>query len=250
MSAVAHSEQTLTEQGKGITVEPVGSNSGGGSSRRRMLQMVGAAAAIPAISGLGAGSMLAPRRRDRRRPALERRSRRADEGSRGAGRRRATSARARVGQGRRTDDPVHPRLVAEPSLLGEAIREHARRRVPARRLRPPWSWHVRGAARARALHRRQALGRRRRGDHRPTRSRPAGARRLVLWPIRHLRLRACPRPGSNRGDQLRRGSGQARRGGLRHPDRPRIPRITSPTPSPTIYRRTSGRCAHSCEGSS
>jgi non-heme chloroperoxidase len=37
-------------------------SSGGGSSRRRVLQMFGAAAAIPAIRGLGAGSVLAPRR--------------------------------------------------------------------------------------------------------------------------------------------------------------------------------------------
>ena len=43
-------------------MEPVGSNSGGGTTRRRMLQMVGAAAAIPAISGLGAGSALAAQR--------------------------------------------------------------------------------------------------------------------------------------------------------------------------------------------
>ena len=153
-----------------------------------------------------------------------RRSGRAGDGAHGAGWRRATTARARVGQGGRTADPVHPRLVAEPSLLGEAVREQARRRVPARRLRPPWSWHVRGAARTRALHRRPALGRRCRGDHRPTGSRPAGARRVVLRPIRHLRLRARLRPGSNLCDQLRRGCGQARPGGLRHADRPRIPR--------------------------
>ena len=47
---------------------------------------------------------------------------RADEGSHGAGRRRAAAARARVGQGGRSADPVHPRLVAEPSLLGQAVR--------------------------------------------------------------------------------------------------------------------------------
>ena len=70
------------------------------------------------------------------------------------------------GNAGRAADPVHPRLVAEPPLLGEAVRERARRRVPARRLRPPRPRHVRGAARARALHRRQALGRRRGGDHR------------------------------------------------------------------------------------
>ena len=91
---------------------------------------------------------------------------RADEGSHSAGRRRPAAARARVGQTGRAADPVHSRLVAEPPLLGEAVRERARRRVPARCLRPPRSRHVRGAARARALHRRQALGRRRGGDHR------------------------------------------------------------------------------------
>jgi non-heme chloroperoxidase len=56
-------------------VEPVGSNSGAGTTRRRMLQMAGAAAAIPAFSGLGADSALArqtfgerPRGSDRDRP--------------------------------------------------------------------------------------------------------------------------------------------------------------------------------------
>ena len=91
---------------------------------------------------------------------------RADEGSRGTGRRRPAAARPRVGQAGRAADPVHPRLVAEPPLLGEAVRERAGRRVPARGLRPPRPRHVRGAARARALHRRQALGRRRGGNHR------------------------------------------------------------------------------------
>ena len=99
--------------------------------------------------------------------AQDERADRADEGSRGAGRRRPAAARARVGQGGRAADPVHPRLVAEPPLLGEAVRERARRRVPARGVRPPRPRHVRGAARAGELHRRQALGRRRRGDHRP-----------------------------------------------------------------------------------
>ena len=56
------------------------------------------------------------------------------------------------------------------------------------------------------------------------RPRPAGARRLVLRRVRHLRLRARVRPGSNRRDRLRRGRGQAGRGGLRHAYRPRLPR--------------------------
>ena len=146
----------------------------------------------------------------------------------------------------RAADPVHPRLVAEPPLLGEAVRERARRRVPARRLRPARPRHVRGAARARALHRRQALGRRRGGDHRRAAPRPAGARRLVLRRLRHLRLRARVRPGSDRRDRLRRGRRQAGRGGLRHADRPRLPRPLRRTPPPTTCRRTSGPCAPSC----
>ena len=56
MSAGCTRRADAHRQGKGITVEPVGSNSGGRSSRRRMLQMVGAAAAIPAFSSLGAGA--------------------------------------------------------------------------------------------------------------------------------------------------------------------------------------------------
>ena len=96
-------------------------------------------------------------------------------------RRRPAAARARVGQAGRAADSVHPRLVAEPSLLGEAVRGRAGRRVPAGRLRPPWPRDVRGAARARALHGREALGRRRGGDHRRVAARAAGARRLVLW---------------------------------------------------------------------
>ena len=66
-------------------------------------------------------------------------------------------------------------------------------------------------------------------------SRPAGARRLVLRRLRHLRLRPRARPGSNRRDQLRRGRRQARRGGLRHADRPWLPR--------PLRRRDGGRPA-------
>ena len=54
--------------------------------------------------------------------------------------------------------------------------------------------------------------------------RPAGARRLVLRRLRHLRLRPRIRPGADRRDRLRRRRGQARRGGVRHADRPRLPR--------------------------
>ena len=50
---------------------------------------------------------------------------RADEDAHGARRRRPAAARARMGQGGRAADPVHPRLVAEPSLLGQAGRELA-----------------------------------------------------------------------------------------------------------------------------
>ena len=75
-----------------------------------------------------------------------------------------------------------------------------------------------------ALHRSQALGRRRGGDHRRAGPRPAGARRLVVRGFRHLRLHPCVRAGACRGDQFRRGSGSARRGGLRHADRSRLSR--------------------------
>ena len=76
--------------------------------------------------------------------------------------------------------------------------------------------------------------------------RPAGARRLVLRRLRHLRLRPRVRPGSDRRDQLRRGRRQARRGGVRHADRPRLPRPLRRTPRPTTCRPTSGPCAPSC----
>ena len=42
-------------------MEPIESNSGGGTTRRRVLQMAGAAAAVPAITGLGAGGRSPPR---------------------------------------------------------------------------------------------------------------------------------------------------------------------------------------------
>lgn len=44
-------------------MEPAGSNSGGRTTRRRMLHMLGAATAIPAISALGGGDLLASERR-------------------------------------------------------------------------------------------------------------------------------------------------------------------------------------------
>ena len=67
------------------------------------------------------------------------------------------------------------------------------------------------------------------------RARPAGARRLVLRRLRHLRLRARVRPGSNRRDRVRRGRDPARRVVLRHADRPRLPR--------PLRRRDGGRPA-------
>ena len=69
-------------------------------------------------------------------------------GSHCDGRRRAAAARAGVGKGGRPADPAHPRVVAEPSLLGPPVRERAGRGVPAGGLRPAWPRHVRGAARA------------------------------------------------------------------------------------------------------
>ena len=71
---------------------------------------------------------------------------RADEGSHGAGRRRPAAARAGAGQGGWAADPVHSRLVAEPPVLGQAVPERARRRVPARRLRSARPRDVRGPA--------------------------------------------------------------------------------------------------------
>ena len=98
------------------------------------------------------------------------------------------------------------------------------RRVPARGLRPTRTRHVRRTARARALHRRQALGRRRGGDHRPAASGPAGAGRLVLRRLRHLRLPAHARRRADRRDRVRRGCRQAGRGGVRNTDRAGLPR--------------------------
>src|SRR6185437_16589212 len=46
-----------------------------------------------------------------------------NEDSHGAGRRRVAPARPRVGPRRRAADPVPARLVAEPSVLGQAVRE-------------------------------------------------------------------------------------------------------------------------------
>ena len=164
----------------------------------------------------------------------------------GDGRRRPAAARARVGAARRAADRADPRLVAEPPVLGQAVRERARRRVPARRLRPARARHVRRAARPRALHRRRAVGRRRGGDHRRVGAPAARARRLVLRWLRHLRLHPPARTGPHRRDRLRRGRGQARRGRVRHADRPRLPRPLRATRPPTTCRRTSGRCARSC----
>src|SRR5262245_55295698 len=52
----------IHRESKGVTVQSVDSPGGRGSSRRQMLRMAGvAAAAIPAMRGFGAGSLLAPR---------------------------------------------------------------------------------------------------------------------------------------------------------------------------------------------
>ena len=129
---------------------------------------------------------------------------RADEDPRGARRRRPAAARPRVGQRGRAAGPVHPRLVPEPSLLGQAVPERPGRGVPAGGLRPARPRDVAGAPRTRALHRRPAVGRRRGRDHRPAAPGPAGAGRLVLRRLHHLRLPARPRPGPGRRDRLRR----------------------------------------------
>ena len=69
---------------------------------------------------------------------------RTDDGAHGAGRRRPTAARARVGQGGRTADPAHPRHFRKPPVLGQAIPEQAGQGVPAGGLRPARPRHVPG----------------------------------------------------------------------------------------------------------
>ena len=85
---------------------------------------------------------------------------RADRDARGARRRRAQAARAGVGRPAGTADRVRPRLVAVPAVLVAADRRPARRRLPARHLRPPRPRHVGEAAGRRAVRRRAAVGRR------------------------------------------------------------------------------------------
>ena len=109
-------------------------------------------------------------------------------------------------------------------------------------LRPSWSRHVRGAARGRALHRRRALGRRRRRDPRSAPARPAGAGRLVVRPLRHLRLRALARPDRIGAIEFVGGAvklGEAAFGTLLGPGFS----TTSPTRQPRTCRPTSAPCA-------
>jgi non-heme chloroperoxidase len=65
-----------------------------------------------------------------------------------------------------------------------------------------------------ALHQRPAVGRRPGGDHRPARPGPAGAGRLVLRRLHHLRLPARPRYGPARPAGRRRRGHDAGRGGV------------------------------------
>ena len=134
------------------------SNNGGRSSRRRMLQMVGAAAAIPAFSGLGA-----QRQRRLRHGGPSPTGLRGDpvgpmkvHAVQGGG-----GLRLHVREWGKANGPtilfIHG-LSQSHLCWAKQYESTPRRRVPARCLRPPWSWHVRGAARARALHRRASSG--------------------------------------------------------------------------------------------
>ena len=60
-----------------------------------------------------------------------------------------------------------------------------------------------------------------------------------------LRLHPRVRPGPGGRDQLRRGRGQAGRGGVRHADRPRFPRPLRGRSRPTTCRPISAACAAS-----
>jgi hypothetical protein len=97
----------------------------------------------------------------------------------------------------------------------------------------------------RALHRGPALGRRPGRDHRPARPGPAGAGRLVLRWIHHLRLPARPRQGPDRRHRLRRRGHDAGRGGVRDADRPGLlrqrPRRHRRRPADQLDARTSFR---------
>ena len=168
-----------------------------------------------------------------------------DEDAHGERRRRPAPPRARVGQRGGAADPVHPRLVAEPSLLGEAVRERAGRRVPAGGLRPPRSRHVRGTARRRALHGRHALGGRRGGDHRRAASRPAGARRAGPTAPSSSATTCAPtgRIESPRSTSSKASPGSARRRSARS-SAPAFSTISSMR-RPTTCRRTSAPCAPS-----
>ena len=202
-----------------------------------MLQWSGRGqAAIPAIGGLGSGRTLAPRLRDyahrsRSGVAVGPMKVHTVQGGGGCD---CTCAR---GHGGRSGDPVHPRLVAEPSPAGQQYDSTLADEFAL----SPTTCVVTACPRrprARALHRRQAVGRRRRGDHRRARSRPSWCSTSAGPTGLSSSATTCaPRPGPDRGDQLRRGCGQRQRGGLRHADRPGTS-TTSPTPRPTICRPT------------
>ena len=74
---------------------------------------------------------------------------------------------------------------------------------------------------------------------------PAGSRRLVIRRVRDLRLHPRVRPGPHRRDQLRRGRGQARRSGVRHAHRSRIPRSLRGRHRRRPTDQHPMRCAHS-----
>ena len=71
----------------------------------------------------------------------------------------ATAPCAGMGQPQGARDPVRPRLVAEPAVLGASGHRSTRRAVPPRHVRPPRARHVRAAAGGRPLRRRRTLGR-------------------------------------------------------------------------------------------
>ncbi len=198
-------------------------NSGGRSSRRRMLKMVGAAAAIPAISGLGAhAAAVAPRRAVAHRPPDE------------------------------AVAPMKMYTVPGGGGLGLHVREWGKANGPAIVFIHGWSqnhlsWAKQYEGSLADEFRLVAFDLRGHGmseaplepghytDERLWADDvaaiidqlgldPAGARRLVLRRVRHLRLPARPWPGSDRGDQLRRWRFPTRPSGVGHDDRPGISR--------------------------
>ena len=170
----------------------------------------------------------------------------ADAGARRPRRRRPAAARPRVGSAGRPGDPVRPRLVAEPPVLGEAVRERAGGPVPARGVRPARPRHVGGATRARALHRRRAVGGRPRRHH----------RRSCAWsgPCSSGGRTAPSRSATTSAATARSGSGRssssrARSSSARRPSAPSSAPGSSTTSSmrrPTTCRPASAPCAPSC----